>query len=144
MSGAAVWQNPRRGKEARVHLTILTGCTALVLVGFIFELVRRRRLREKYAVLWIVVGVGVLALGLFPRAINWVAGVVGVANGASLVLFSAVLFLLVVCLHLSWEASRLEDETRVLAEEVALLRLRVEDLADRDREREAHKERVKQ
>ena len=118
-----------------MHLTILTGVTALGLVGFIFELVRRRRLREKYAVLWIIVGAGVLALGLFPRAVNDVSGFFGVANGVSLVLFCAVLFLLVVCLHLSWEVSRLEDETRVLAEETALIRLRIDDLAARERAR---------
>jgi hypothetical protein len=117
-----------------VKLTILTGVTALVLVGFIFELVRRRRLREKYAVLWIVVGVGVLALGLFPQVINSVSHLFGVANGVSLVLFCAVLFLLAVCLHLSWEVSRLEDETRVLAEEMALLRLKVDDMAVRGAE----------
>lgn len=113
-----------------MKLTILTGVTALVLVGFIFELVRRRRLREKYAVLWIVVGVVVLALGLFPQVINSVSHLFGVADGVSLVLFCAVLFLLAVCLHLSWEVSRLEDETRVLAEEMALLRLRVDDMAE--------------
>lgn len=117
-----------------MKLTILTGVTALVLVGFIFELVRRRRLREKYAVLWIVVGVGVLALGLFPQVINSVSHLFGVANGVSLVLFCAVLFLLAVCLHLSWEVSRLEDETRVLAEEMALLRLKVDDMAVRGAE----------
>jgi len=110
-----------------VNLTILTGATALLFLGFIFELVRRRRLREKYAVLWILVGVVVLGLGLFPTALNRVAITFGVANGVSLVLFFGVMFLLLLCLHLSWEASRLEDETRVLAEEVALLRLRLDE-----------------
>jgi hypothetical protein len=110
-----------------MNLTLLTGATALLFLGFIFELVRRRRLREKYAVLWIMVGVIVLGLGLFPTALNRLAIAVGVANGVSLVLFSGVMFLLLECLHLSWEASRLEDETRVLAEEVALLRLRLDE-----------------
>lgn len=110
-----------------MNLTILTGATALLFLGFIFELVRRRRLREKYAVLWMLVGVVVLGLGLFPTALNRVAIAFGVANGVSLVLFFGVMFLLLVCLHLSWEASRLEDETRVLAEELALLRLRLDE-----------------
>jgi hypothetical protein len=47
------------------------------------------------------------------------------------------MFLLLVCLHLSWEASRLEDETRVLAEEVALLRLRMDEQSERTEERSA-------
>lgn len=46
----------------------------------------------------------------------------GVVNGVSLVLFGGVVFLLLVTIHLSWELSRLEEETRVLAEEVSLLR----------------------
>ena len=77
--------------------------------------------------LWIVVGVVVLGLGLYPTGLNRVAIAVGVASGISLVLFFGVMFLLLVCLHLSWEASRLEDETRMLAEEVALLRLRLDE-----------------
>jgi hypothetical protein len=120
-----------------MKLTILTGATALLFLGFIFELVRRRRLREKYAVLWIVVGVIVLGLGLYPSGLDRVALAVGVANGVSLVLFGGVMFLLLVCLHLSWEASRLEDETRVLAEEVALLRLRLDEQIERTEERSA-------
>ena len=110
-----------------MKLTILTGVTALLFLGFIFELVRRRRLREKYAVLWIIVGVVVLGLGLYPSGLNHVAHAVGVASGVSLVLFGGIMLLLLVCLHLSWEASRLEDETRILAEEVALLRLRLDE-----------------
>lgn len=110
-----------------MSLTILTGATAVLFLAIILELVRRRRLREKYAVLWIVVGVVVLGLGLFPQALNRIAVTVGIANGVSLALFAGVMFLLLVCLHLSWEASRLEDETRILAEEVAILRLRMDE-----------------
>jgi hypothetical protein len=44
------------------------------------------------------------------------------------VLFLAVTFLLLVCIHLSWEASRVEDETRSLAEEVALIRTELREL----------------
>ena len=52
------------------------------------------------------------------------------ASGASLVLFLAVVFLLLICIHLSWEASRLEDETRALAEEVALIRAELRDVKE--------------
>jgi len=117
-----------------MKLAILTGVTALLLIVFIFELLRRRQLREKYAVLWLVVGLLTLPFGFFPESVNDVARHLGVKNGASLVLFSAVVFLLMVCIHLSWEASQLEDETRTLAEEVALIRTELremkQDLAD--------------
>jgi hypothetical protein len=119
-----------------VKLQILTGVTSLLLLIVVFELLRRRQLREKYAVLWLAVGLFTAPFGFFPGSFNFLARHVGVANGASLVLFLAVIFLLLVCIHLSWEASRLEDETRSLAEEVALIRTELRDITTSlDRER---------
>ena len=105
-----------------MRLTVLTAILAVLLLTLIFELLRRRQLREKYAILWLVVALIVLPLGFFPRLLDSLAKTVGVVSGVSLVLFLGFMFLLVVCMHLSWEASRLEAETRTLAEEVALIR----------------------
>ncbi|MCF2526828.1 DUF2304 domain-containing protein [Yinghuangia soli] len=120
---------PKPGPAARspdteyvMRLTVLTAVTGLLVLVFIFELLRRRQLREKYAVLWLSVGIVIVPLGLFPRLLDGIASSVGVAYGISLVLFLGIVFLLLVCIHLSWEASRLEEETRTLAEEVALIK----------------------
>ena len=112
-----------------MRLTVLTAVAALLVLAFIFELLRRRQLREKYAILWMSLGPVVLVFGFFPRLLDSLAALVGVASGVSLVLFLGILFLLMVCIHLSWEASRLEEKTRTLAEEVALIRTM---LAERD------------
>jgi hypothetical protein len=103
-------------------LTIVTGLTALVLLAFMIELLRRRQLQEKYAILWLAVSVIMVPLAFFPTIVNKVAVTIGFASGVSLVLFVGIVFLLMVCMHLSWEVSRLEEETRTLAEDVALLR----------------------
>lgn len=105
------------------RLTIVTALTGLVLLAAIVELLRRRQLREKYALLWLGVGIVVVPLALLPRLLDDVAEAVGVASGVSLVLFLGIVFLLLVAVHLSWEVSRLEEETRTLAEELALLRV---------------------
>ena len=55
----------------------------------------------------------------------------GIADPPNLLLFGAVLVLLLVSVHLSWEVSRLEEETRTLAEEIGLLRMQVESLDPR-------------
>ncbi|GAA2004952.1 DUF2304 domain-containing protein [Catenulispora subtropica] len=120
-----------------MKLAIMTGVVALLLLALIFELLRRRQLREKYAVLWLVVGLVTLPLGFIPWSLDNVSSWLGVASGASLVLFLAVVFLLVVCIHLSWEASRLEDETRALAEEVALIRAELRDVKEQQAEQAA-------
>ena len=103
-------------------LTIVTGLTSLIVLGFVIELLRRRQLQEKYAILWLGVSVVMVPLAFFPTAFNSLALAMGFASGVSLVLFLGIVFLLLVCMHLSWEVSRLEEETRTLAEDVALLR----------------------
>lgn len=105
-----------------VRLTILTALTGLVVLAVIVELLRRRQLREKYAMLWLGVVVVVIPLALYPGLLDNLAGKVGIASGVSLVLFLGIVFLLLVTVHLSWEVSRLEEETRTLAEDLALLR----------------------
>ena len=113
------------------YLVALVG-SVLILAGIV-ELLRRRQLKEKYAVLWLVVGVVLVVFTAFPALLTRISTALGVAVPTNLLFFVAILFLVGVVLHLSWEASRLENETRKLAEDVALLRL---DLAELKRENE--------
>jgi hypothetical protein len=108
---------------------IFTTVVGFVLLAVFLELLRRRQLREKYAVLWIIVALGVLPLAIFPDGLDWAANLVGVQSGASLVLFLGLVLLLLICTHLSWEVSQLEEETRTLAEEIALIRTQLEERA---------------
>ena len=108
------------------HLFALTG--AVVTLAFMFEMLRRRRLREKYAALWMVVAVLVMVSVAFPRLLDEVSRMVGVTVPINLVFFVALLLLLSVCVQLSAEVSTLEQECQTLAEESALLRNRIERL----------------
>ncbi|MEU2625679.1 DUF2304 domain-containing protein [Kitasatospora sp. NPDC007106] len=105
-----------------MQLTVLTSITGVLVLACIVELLRRQQLREKYAAIWIAIGLVVAPLGFVPRVLDATARRLGVASGVSLVLFAGFILILLVCLHLSWEASRLEAETRSLSEEVALMR----------------------
>lgn len=100
----------------------------LVILLIIFEMLRRRHLREKYAVIWIIIGVGVLVLVAFPQLLFWSSSVLGVKVPSNLLFAIALVLLVSVCLHLSFEQSQAEDEIRVLAEEVGILRLKLEEL----------------
>ena len=110
-------------------INVVTAVIGVLTLLFMLELLRRRQLREKYAVLWLAVALAVLLLGVFPGLLDGVADTLGVYDPPNLLLFVAVVVLLLVCVHLSWEVSRLEDETRVLAEEVALLNFEVSRLS---------------
>lgn len=106
----------------------VAACVALVV--FLVVLLRTRRLREKYAITWIVVGMAVCVFGAFPGAVAWLSRRVGVQTPSNLLFALASIVLLAVCIQLSTEVTTLEDETRTLTEEVALLRFDVERLRD--------------
>jgi len=101
---------------------------SLVVLFAIVEMMRRRRLREKYAVLWFFVALGVLALALVPGLLTGLSELVGVQVPANLLFFLGSIVLLVLTLQHSYELGRLEEKTRTLAEELALLRLELKEL----------------
>jgi hypothetical protein len=108
------------GLSGRAHVVVVI----VVLVGawFLLRLLRRRQLRGKYTLLWIFVGLTVLALAIFPGLLDSTANLLGIYSGPNLLFLLAIAFLLLVCAYFSWELSRLEERTRVLAEELAILR----------------------
>lgn len=99
---------------------------ALVMVGIVLELVRRKIFREKYAALWLIIGASALVLAGWPGLLPSVSKLLGVQVASNLLFALCIVLLLGVCLHLSWELSVVEDENRTLAEEVAILRAAVE------------------
>ncbi|AZS36150.1 hypothetical protein CVS47_00750 [Microbacterium lemovicicum] len=104
---------------------------SLVLIVVVIAMLLTRRLREKYAALWLVIGVGVLVLGIFPQLLQGLTRVVGVELPANLLFAIAIVLLLGVALHLSWELSQAEEEIRRTAEEVTILRTQLEHLTAR-------------
>ena len=102
----------------RLNITLLVA--ALLLLAFIVEVVRRRRLSESYALLWISVAVVGVVLGLTRPLIDRVSTALGVSYGSNLVFAVACLFLLVVAVNLSVHVSRLEGTVERLAQELAL------------------------
>lgn len=96
-----------------------------LIVAVVVEMVRRRYLRGRYAVVWVAVGAVAALLALFPDLLGAAARATGVQVPLNLLLFLGILAMLIMLMQLSSEAGRLQERTRVLAEEVALLRSRM-------------------
>ena len=108
----------------RVSLVGVIASALLILV--VLELIRGRRLKERYALLWLATGVVLLVLSAWRGGLNTVAGWLGVTTYPPAVLFAvATLFILLVLLHYSTVISRLTDENVDLAQRVALLEERM-------------------
>ncbi|HUW99560.1 MAG: DUF2304 domain-containing protein [Phycisphaerae bacterium] len=103
--------------EHRVALILAGG----VLLLTTLELIRKRRLREEYSVLWVLTAVGILISGIYPRVLEWVAMRITL-HPSVLMTFLCVLFLMAILLHYSVVISKHSEREKGLAQEAALLK----------------------
>jgi hypothetical protein len=109
-----------------LRVSIVGVAASLLLILVVLELVRGRRLKERYALLWLATGIVLLVLSGWRDGLNTVAGWLGVTGYPPAVLFAvATLFVLLVLLHYSTVISKLTDENVELAQRIALLEERV-------------------
>jgi hypothetical protein len=108
--------------ETRVQLFAVAVTLGLFLV--VLELVRRRRLLERYAVLWLFSALALLALAVWKGLLGTIANAVGIFYPPSALFVIAFGFILVLLLHFSLAVSKLADQTKTLAQRVALLEQR--------------------
>jgi hypothetical protein len=101
--------------------------TALLLLGLIVYLIRRRRLREEYALLWLIVGVALIVLAIWPALLIGVTHVIGAVDPTSALFIFSLIFLMIVSIHFSIVNSRLKDQIKDLTQEIALLRSEIEE-----------------
>ena len=115
-----------RRRDARSASRSSASIASILLILVVLELIRSRRLRERYALLWLATGVVLLVLSAWRGGLNTIAGWVGVTGYPPAVLFAvATLFILVVLLHYSTVISKLADQNAILAQRLALLEERV-------------------
>jgi hypothetical protein len=105
-----------------LKVSIVATLASLLLLLVVFELIRSRRLRERYALLWLVTGLVLLMLSVWRGGLNTIAGWLGVTSYPPAVLFAiGLLFVVLVLLHYSTVISRLADQNTVLAQRLAIL-----------------------
>jgi hypothetical protein len=116
-----------------VNTTLQVVAIALTatFLGFILRMVRMRRLRAKYSFLWLAVGSVILFFAAVPGLMERTASAVGIVYPPALLFLGAIMLLLFIVVHFSWELSRIEERSRTLTEELALAVTRIDDLERR-------------
>lgn len=108
---------------ARIQLVAILASGVLLLA--VLEMVRRRRLMERYALLWLLSAVVLLALASWPGALSRISRTIGIFYPPTALFIVAFGFVLLLLLHFSSAVSRLSDQSKVLAQRLALLEERV-------------------
>jgi hypothetical protein len=105
------------GTRAQIVAVIVAG----IFLGVVLELVRRRRLVERYALLWMLGAIALLVLAIWRGALNDLADAIGIISPPNALFLIALGVVFVLLLHFSIATSRLSEETKILAQEVARL-----------------------
>jgi hypothetical protein len=112
--------------ESRIQVVAVAGAVALLVI--VLEMVRRRRLMERYALLWLLSAVVILGLAVWQDALERLAHAMGILSAPNALFFVAVGFILFLLLHFSAAMSRLSDQSKVIAQRHAILEQRVREL----------------
>jgi hypothetical protein len=110
-----------------LRVSIAASVAAIVLLFVTFELIRSRRLQERYALLWLLTGVVVLVLAVWRQALGKLSETLGVSYPPSMLFLLTGFFVLLLLLHYSTVISRLSDQNRILAQRLALLEGRLDE-----------------
>jgi len=111
--------------EIATHLRIIIGVVCFALVGIIIELIRQNRLKEHYAIIWLLTAVSIFVFGIWPDSLNLISRFVQLHHLTTLFMV-AFLFLLAIVLHFTLAISQLFDRNKRLTQEVAWLRFELE------------------
>ena len=110
-----------------LKVSIVAALASILLLLVVFELIRSRRLRERYALLWLLTGIVLVILSAWRGGLNTIAGWLGVRGYPPAVLFAVgLLFVILVLLHYSTVISRLSAQNVLLAQKLALLEASLE------------------
>jgi hypothetical protein len=108
------------------QVQIISIAASLAVMAFVFQLIRTRRLREEYSILWFLASLALIAVSLWRGSLDLAARLLGVAYPPSVLLLAAIGLGFAAAIHFSMSLSRLAEQNTRLAQEVALLRFRLE------------------
>jgi len=111
-----------------LRVSIFAAGAAIVLLAVVFELIRSRRLQERYGLLWLLTGVVILVLALWRGALGQLADLAGIPYPPSALFVLFLLFVLLVLLHYSTVISDLSEQNKTMAQKLALLENELKEL----------------
>ncbi len=103
------------------RIRIISILICIVLVAYVFELVRRKHLNEEYSMGWLITGTMMLILSVSDGLLEGISNMVGATLFTSTLFFFGMLFLVIICLHFSIRISALTNDVRMLTQTIGIL-----------------------
>ena len=103
-----------------VKIQVIIAIIVIIALSIIVNMIRKKRLELRYALAWLIVGVGTLVLDCFPKLIKWISDLVGIAAPVNMLFFLGFCFSLGIIFVLTIAVSRMSLRIKELAQELAL------------------------
>jgi hypothetical protein len=116
--------------------TVFTIVGSVGLLGLILALVRAKLLKEKYSLIWLFTALVLVVLSISKGPVEKLAALMGIYYAPSALFLLAFLFLILITVQFSVVMSKLSERNKVLTQEIALLKLRVDELAQAKRDKD--------
>jgi hypothetical protein len=113
-----------------IKLQIILVVFTLVILSFFINMLRKRKLELKYSLLWLVAIGAVLALSIWPKIIDIMAGFLGVADPMNALFFICIVFLVGICISLTVVVSRLSKRIRTVVQSVAIIEYKTRNITE--------------
>jgi len=105
---------------------------SVLICVIIVDLVRRRRLKEEYSLLWLVTGILLFVMAIWYDLLKAITGFIGAVLTSSTLFFFGIIFLILINLHFSIRISELTDKVKNLVQELALVKAELEKHTQQD------------
>jgi hypothetical protein len=112
----------------RIQIVSIAG--SVLILGIIVELVRRRRLRVEYSILWLLAASSLIVLSVFREGLERFGQLVGVHYAPAAIFLAALVFGVLLFVHLTTVITKLADQNVRLAQRIALIEARLEEAVD--------------
>ena len=113
-----------------IRIQIIIGIIVVMALCVIVNMIRKKRLELRYALAWLIVGVGIFVLDCFPQLITWMARTLGIASPINMLFFLGFCFSLMIIFVLTVAVSRASIRIKELAQALALYEKRMDEKND--------------
>ena len=125
------------GNLLNVHTDIIQYISitaSLLFIGLIIELIRKRKIKEEYALLWLFLGLVFLALSIWRKSLEIISYGLGIAYAPAALFLIIIAILIAILIHFSIAISKLKENNKILIQEIGLVQLEIKNSKEKKRE----------
>jgi hypothetical protein len=114
--------------SARIQIFAIIG--SIMFLVFIIELIRKRKIKEEYGLLWIVFGIIFIVIAVWNKGLEVISWLLGIFYAPAAFLLILIVAIFLILIQYSIVISRLNEKNKILAQELGILKMQFKEMSD--------------